>query len=76
MIDFLVSSRSRGEGSLDEGSAEYSVRERLLYCVLLGDTGVVGSEVYVPFDTPFPAMITEHALTMSDVSRTDLIGGC
>lgn len=45
-----------------EGSAEYSVRARLLCCVLLGDIGEAGSELCVPFDTPFAAMITEMTL--------------
>jgi hypothetical protein len=49
---------------LAEGSAEYSVKAKLLRCVLLSDVGEVGSCVCVPFDTPFSAIVTEFALRM------------
>jgi hypothetical protein len=62
MTELRVPSWTKGAGSLAEGSAEYSVRARLLRCVLLCDIGEVGSEVVcVPLDTPFSAIVTEFA---------------
>lgn len=72
MMDLWVPSSTKGAGSLVEGSAEYSVKARLLCCVLLSDIGEGGSGVCVPFDTPFSAIVTELALVLS-VQRRNLL---